>query len=124
MNGLWLSSAVVLAATVCVGCTAERGDATEQMVSERPAAVAVAPATVEEAPAAGKILIDHGRWSVVLSGQARTLRLRGGKAPVDVPPGRYSVSQYVEYARGDGGKSLTLSVPRGKSIVVEAGKTT
>jgi hypothetical protein len=78
---------------------------------------------------AGKIHIDHPKWSSMLIGEKIVLPLDGGPEPIAVPAGAYVMRSYEESsAPNDKGERARLAVgisPGAKSseVTVEAGKT-
>jgi hypothetical protein len=84
------------------------------------AKVSAEPVRIE----AGKVLIPKPRWSVLLVGEKNHLMLSGGKAPVAVPAGTYTVYDYRESLPADGKATHTLSVSRaGAELAVKPGQT-
>jgi len=47
----------------------------------------------------GRLRIDHGEYVVTLSSDQQMLRLAGGKEPLVVPEGRYTLVQFEDHAR-------------------------
>jgi hypothetical protein len=78
---------------------------------------------------AGKIHIDHPKWSCMLIGEKIVLPLEGGPEAIAVPAGAYVMRSYEEFsAPNDKGERARLAVgisPGAKSseVTVEAGKT-
>jgi len=84
------------------------------------AKVLAEPALIE----AGKVLIPKPRWSVLLVSKKSHLMLSGGKAPLAVPAGTYTVYDYRERLPAGGKATHTLSISRaGGQLVVKPGQT-
>jgi hypothetical protein len=85
------------------------------------------PLTVQ----AGKIQIDHPKWSCMLMGKDYPLSVSGGPEPVSVPAGEYVLMRYEEWSSAEGGEAAahmtrndyTVPPPATGPAVIEAGKT-
>jgi hypothetical protein len=67
----------------------------------------------EIAAKSGTVSIAHDNWAATLVGSRNVLSIRGGKAPVSVPAGRYEVIQYRQYVTFSGS-------PRAAVLTVQA----
>lgn len=78
---------------------------------------------------AGKIHINHPKWSCMLIGEKFVMPLEGGPEPVAVPAGEYVMRTYEEFsATNEKGQRASLAVglsPSAKTsqVKVESGKT-
>ncbi len=86
----------------------------------------VSPAPAAAPSQTGKIVVNAAKWSVTLypTPRGRSVRLKGGKDPVAVAPGKYRIS-YVVYAPASGKATPARISGRTKALItVTAGKTT
>ena len=81
----------------------------------------------------GRVLLPGDKWSVTLVGTGNVLRLRGGKAPVDVPADRYVAAGYeASFQSGvankphriRSGSYVLAGRQKGKVFNVKAGEVT
>lgn len=78
--------------------------------------------TAAEDGAKGKLSLTADNWVVTLSSKGRPQQLKGGKDPIEVAAGTYTVRYQV--IGGEVGKSATIAGSVKGQVTIEAGKTT
>lgn len=78
--------------------------------------------TAADEEAKGKLSVPADNWVVTLYSKGRPQQLKGGKAPVDVAAGTYTVRYQIN--AGEVGKSAMIAGSVKGQVTIAAGKTT